>query len=185
MSFLVSLIRPLAYVSLPVILVRQVAVSSTIGRYYARVIFYVGTLFTVACGSVFIAAGLTLVGRSTDTNYFVARIFYTIISRGLDLHIKIEGEEHLQTTPTVLMVNHQSILDILVIGRYVSCYRIHGSSDIAPQANAQKDRDHVQEIPAIHTARPFHDAIRDDLHRPRQQRACVPLDRRRGREDEG
>ena len=117
MSFLVSLIRPLAYVSLPVILVRQVAVSSTIGRYYARVIFYVGTLFTVACGSVFIAAGLTLVGRSTDTNYFVARIFYTIISRGLDLHIEIEGEEHLQTTPTVLMVNHQSMLDILVIGK--------------------------------------------------------------------
>lgn len=117
MSFLVSLISPLAYISLPIILVRQVAVSNTVGRYYARVIFYVGTLVTVASCSVFIAAGLTFLGRSTDTNYYVARIFYTLISRGLDLHIKLEGEEHLQTTPTVLMGNHQSMLDVFVIGR--------------------------------------------------------------------
>ncbi|KAF9478391.1 1-acylglycerol-3-phosphate O [Pholiota conissans] len=117
MSFLVSIIKPLAYLSLPIILVRQVAISSGVGRYYARVIIYVGTLITVASCSVFMAAGLTLLGRSTDTNYFVARIFYCIISRSLHLNVKVEGEENLQTFPTVLMANHQSMLDLLVIGR--------------------------------------------------------------------
>lgn len=117
MSLLLSLIKPLAYISLPVILVRQVAVSSGVGRYYARVMVYVGTLVTVASCSVVMAMGLTLLGRSTDTNYFVARTFYNIISRALDLHIRVEGQENLETCPSVLMVNHQSMLDLMVVGK--------------------------------------------------------------------
>ncbi|KAF8204668.1 hypothetical protein BJ912DRAFT_1052011 [Pholiota molesta] len=108
MSFLISLLKPLAYISLPVILVRQVAVSSGVGRYYARVMIYLGTMVTVASCSVFMAMGLTLLGRSTDTNYFVARTFYTIISRALDLHVRVEGEENLETRPSLLMVDAQA-----------------------------------------------------------------------------
>ncbi|KAH9482335.1 1-acyl-sn-glycerol-3-phosphate acyltransferase [Psilocybe cubensis] len=117
MSFLISLFKPLAYISLPLLLVRQVAVSSMVGRYYARVVVYAGTLMTVASCSVFIAAGMSLIGQSTNVNAVVARIFYFLISRSLDLKISVEGEEHLQTSPTVLMANHQSMLDVLVIGR--------------------------------------------------------------------
>lgn len=71
----------------------------------------------VASCSVVVAAGMSLVGRSTDVNYVVARIFYALTSKALDLHIKVEGEEHLRTCPSVLMVNHQSMLDVLVIGK--------------------------------------------------------------------
>jgi len=117
MSFLVSIFKPLAYVSLPVILVRQIAVSHGFGRYYARIVVYVGTLIVVASCSVVVAAGMSLVGRSTDVNYVVARIFYTLTSKALDLQIEVEGKEHLRTCPSVLMVNHQSILDVLVIGK--------------------------------------------------------------------
>lgn len=117
MSFLVSIFKPLAYISLPLILIRQVAVTSTVGRYYARVVIYVGTLMTVASCSIVVAIGMSLVGRSTDVNYFVARIFYAITSRALDLKVEVEGEEHLRERPAVLMANHQSMLDVFVVGR--------------------------------------------------------------------
>lgn len=119
MSFFFSFIKPLAYASLPLFLVRQLAVSSMVGRYYARVVVYVGTLMTVASCSVAIAIGMTIVGKSNDVNYYVARIFYTLISRALDLSIEVEGEENFKDRPAVLMVNHQSMLDVFVIGRYV------------------------------------------------------------------
>ena len=122
MSFLipifVSIFKPLAYFSLPAVLVRQVAVSHHgFGRYYARVVVYIGTLMAVASCSIVVAAGMSLIGRSTDVNYIVARIFYALTSKALDLHIEVEGEEHLRTCPSVLMVNHQSVIDVLVIGK--------------------------------------------------------------------
>lgn len=116
-SIFVSIFKPLAYVSLPAILVRQIAVSHGFGRYYARIVVYVGTLMVVASCSIVVAAGMSLIGRSTDVNYVVARIFYALTSKALDLHIEVEGKEHLRTCPAVLMVNHQSMLDVLVIGK--------------------------------------------------------------------
>ncbi|KAF4619644.1 hypothetical protein D9613_004947 [Agrocybe pediades] len=118
MSFLVSVFKPLAYISLPLILVRQIAISRSVGRYYARIVVYVGTLMTVASCSVVIAAGMSLIGRATDTNNIVARVFYYLTSRALDLKIEVEGEENLlRDSPTVYMANHQSMLDVFVIGR--------------------------------------------------------------------
>lgn len=78
---------------------------------------YVGTLVTVGSCSVIIAAGMSLIGRSTDVNSVAAWIFYALAGRALDVKIDVEGEEHLDVRPTVLMSNHQSMLDILVLGR--------------------------------------------------------------------
>jgi len=60
---------------------------------------------------------MSLIGRSTDVNNVVAWIFYALVGRALDLKVEVEGEDHLDTRPAVFMVNHQSILDVLVIGR--------------------------------------------------------------------
>jgi lysophosphatidate acyltransferase len=117
MSFLVSIFKPLAYISLPIILVRSIATSSPVGRYYTRMVVYVGALITVGSCGIVIAAGMSLIGRSTDANNVVARIFYATVGRALDLKVEVEGEKHLNTSPAVFMVNHQSILDVLVIGR--------------------------------------------------------------------
>lgn len=78
---------------------------------------YVGTLVTVGSCSIIVAAGMSLIGRSTDVNNVVACIFYYMAGRALDLKVEVEGEENLNTRPAVLMVNHQSMLDVLVIGR--------------------------------------------------------------------
>jgi len=117
MSFLVSIFKPLAYISLPIILIRSFAASSPVGRYYTRLAVYVGTLVTVGSFSFVIAAGMSLIGRSTDVNTIVAWIFYALAGRALDLKVEVEGEEHLDARPAVIMANHQSMLDVLVIGR--------------------------------------------------------------------
>lgn len=120
MSFLAPVIKPLAYISVPVILLRTVASASSVGRYYAQLTLYLGALVVASTWGIFVAFGMTLIGRRHDVNYVVARSFYAVASRLLDVRVEVEGEEHLQTRPMVMVGNHQSILDILYLGRYVS-----------------------------------------------------------------
>lgn len=71
----------------------------------------------VSTWGVAVAVGMTLVGRRNDVNYVVARAFYALASYALDIKVVVEGEEHLQTRPAVMVSNHQSMLDILCLGR--------------------------------------------------------------------
>jgi len=117
-----SFIRPLAYISLPVILAQGMANSSLPGRFYARAALYVGSLFAVASGGILVAATLSLCGKSTLVDYVVARIFYNVCSPLIDVKVEIvEGEEYLESGPAVFMANHQSMVDVLILGRYAVC----------------------------------------------------------------
>jgi lysophosphatidate acyltransferase len=78
---------------------------------------YVSTLFTVASCSFVAAVGMTLLGRPYETNLLVARMFYTTIHKALDLKVELEGEEYLEAKPAVYMSNHQSMIDVLILGR--------------------------------------------------------------------
>lgn len=72
-----------------------------------------------------VSIGMTLIGRRFDINWVVARSFYAVVSRALDIRFEVEGEEHLQRNgASVLMGNHQSMLDILYLGRYVQFLNI-------------------------------------------------------------
>ncbi|KAF9226725.1 1-acylglycerol-3-phosphate O [Gyrodon lividus] len=117
MSFLALIVKPLVYISLPVLLCRSIANTSPVGRYYWRLSVFLGSLALVSTWGVVLAVGMTLVGRRHDVNYVVARTFYAVASRALDLKVEVEGEEHLQTRPTVMVGNHQSMLDILYLAR--------------------------------------------------------------------
>jgi len=117
MSLLALAIKPLVYISVPVILLRTVASASSAGRYYAQLTIYLGTLAVVSTWGVFVAVGMTLIGRRHDVNFVVARSFYAIASRLLDIRVEVEGEEYLQTRPMVMVGNHQSMLDILCLAR--------------------------------------------------------------------
>ncbi|KAG6810745.1 hypothetical protein H0H92_010489 [Tricholoma furcatifolium] len=111
-------VKPLAYLSLPVILLRSISASSSTGRYYVRQTLYVGTLMTVAACSIVFAAGLSVVGRKFDVNYVVAKTFYYLARNVLDVRVEVEGQENLDHgRPGVLMANHQTMLDILIVGR--------------------------------------------------------------------
>ena len=117
MSFLASVVKPLAYISLPVLLFRSIANISPVGRYYWRVSIFLGSLAVVSTWGIVIAVGMTLVGHRHDVNYVVARTFYNLVSRALELEVEVEGEEYLQTQPAVMVGNHQSMLDILYLAR--------------------------------------------------------------------
>jgi len=117
MSFLALALKPLAYITLPVLLFRSIANTSSVGRYYWKVSIFLGSLAVVSIWGIVVAVGMTLVGRRHDVNYVVARTFYNMVSHALELEVEMEGEEYLQTRPAVIVGNHQSMLDILYLAR--------------------------------------------------------------------
>ncbi|KAJ8698663.1 1-acylglycerol-3-phosphate O-acyltransferase, variant 2 [Pleurotus ostreatus] len=117
MAFLGSIIKPLAYMSLPVVIIRSLCTRSPAVRYYTRLGVYLGAMAAVATCSIFIAAGMSILGRKYDANWVVARVFDATAGRLMGIEWEVEGEEHLQTRPAVMMGNHQSMLDILGLGR--------------------------------------------------------------------
>ncbi|KAG2013249.1 1-acylglycerol-3-phosphate O-acyltransferase [Coprinopsis cinerea AmutBmut pab1-1] len=117
MSFLLSIFKPLAYMSVPIFLLKSLAQASPLARYYLRSVAYAGTMATVASCSIFIAATFNILGKKHDVNHWVARFFYETASRALNVRVEVEGEEYLSSRPSVMMANHQSFLDILILGR--------------------------------------------------------------------
>lgn len=117
MSFLACLVKPFAYLSLPIIIA---AWFTPMGRYYLRVGLYIACLSVVGTTSGFVALGMAVAGRRYDVNSVVAFSFYYLASRVLGITIELEGEEYLETRPAVMVGNHQSMFDILWLGRYVT-----------------------------------------------------------------
>ena len=72
---------------------------------------------------------MTIVGRKYDVNSVVAATFYWLASRALNITVELEGAEHLETRPAVMIGNHQSMLDILWLGRWVPINFILSSHD--------------------------------------------------------
>ncbi|KAF8335041.1 uncharacterized protein EI90DRAFT_3049260 [Cantharellus anzutake] len=107
----------LAYLSLPVYLLRLAADRNPLTQYYFRLVLYVSTLSVCSiCGAI-ISIIMTLIGRRYDINYVTARMFYNVASVVMGIKCTVEGEEHLAKGPYVMMGNHQSMLDIIVLGR--------------------------------------------------------------------
>lgn len=123
MSLLSYVVKPLAYVSLPVFLLHAASSASPLARYYVRLGLYLSAMGVCSVWGVIASVGMTLAGRRFDINWVVARSFYRLTSRLLGIYITVEGEEHLSVKPAVLVGNHQSMLDILYIGRYAPTLR--------------------------------------------------------------
>lgn len=138
MGFISSIIRPLAYLSLPVLLLRSVSAASPEGRYYVRVFIYLGTIAGVATASVVTATALAILGRPHDVNYYVACMFYGLASKLLGIKVELEGEEHLNQKPAIVLCNHQSILDVLVVGKYVFGFRSFALNFLAYKKKSKK-----------------------------------------------
>ena len=118
MSFLISLIKPLAYISVPILVLRGVALSSPTGRYCVNVSIFLGTLVAVSTWGAVVGVVMLVAGGQLDLNHYVARNFYAAAGTLLDIKVEVEGEEHLQTQPALLLGNHQSMLDVIILGRW-------------------------------------------------------------------
>lgn len=117
---ILSLIKPLAYLSLPVFLLRTIAQSSPVARVYIRIGVYLSTLGICSLWGVIISIPMSLAGHRFDINWVVARTFYCLAGQALGMKVEVEGEEYLSTCPAIYVSNHQSMLDILYLGRFVA-----------------------------------------------------------------
>ncbi|KAG9079820.1 1-acylglycerol-3-phosphate O-acyltransferase, partial [Ceratobasidium sp. UAMH 11750] len=74
MSFLVSfLLKPLAYLSLPALLLRYLSERSPVVKYYVKLSTYLSTLGVLSFWGVFVSLGMTAMGQRFDINWVVAR----------------------------------------------------------------------------------------------------------------
>lgn len=132
LTSLTPLVRPLIYVSLPVLPLFFFLRSSRKGNYYFRLTTYFCSLGLAASIASVYSFGMLIAGRKYDVNYGVARAFYWFGGWAIGWKVEVEGEEILDqltgdgrekgTGPAVLFMNHQSMVDILILGRFVSAY---------------------------------------------------------------
>ncbi|KAH9977690.1 hypothetical protein BGW80DRAFT_1283746, partial [Lactifluus volemus] len=129
MSFVSLTVKALAYFGLPSYLLHRLSQSSPLTRYYLCNILYVCSIGFCSSVAFCSALPLYLLGRRYDVNFVAARTFYTIFSRLSGLRIVVEGKEHLQVRPCVMIGNHQSMLDILFLSACVTSpiYLLQGS----------------------------------------------------------
>jgi lysophosphatidate acyltransferase len=120
MNLIGSLMKPAAYIGVPLYALHKASEVSPITRYYVRLGLYVSTLGLVSAWGVVVAIGMRLAGHQLDVNYVVARSFHLIAGRVLGITFEVEGEEHVEKAGAAVLVgNHQSMLDVLYLGRYV------------------------------------------------------------------
>ncbi|KAF8528834.1 1-acylglycerol-3-phosphate O [Hysterangium stoloniferum] len=113
-----SFLQSVTYVSLPLLVLHSVSSRSSVGRYYIRLAIYLSTLSLCSVFGAVASVGAILAGRRYKSNQITARTFYAIAGPALGISFDVEGEHWLQTTcPAVLIGNHQSMLDILYLGR--------------------------------------------------------------------
>ncbi|KAF9644501.1 1-acylglycerol-3-phosphate O [Thelephora ganbajun] len=117
MWIVTALFKPFAYVSVPYLILKYATDTNPTARYCFRVVAYYSALGFCSVWGMIVAAGMSLAGHRFDINWVVARSFYTLAGKLLDIKFVVEGEEHLDTRPAVLVGNHQSGLDILFLGR--------------------------------------------------------------------
>ncbi|KAF8489104.1 hypothetical protein JB92DRAFT_3085312 [Gautieria morchelliformis] len=85
------LLKPLAYISIPLLFFNSLSSHSTLGRYYIRLALYLSTLGLCCVYGTLVSIGLTLVGRRFEINWVMARTFYSLAGRALGICFEVEG----------------------------------------------------------------------------------------------
>jgi lysophosphatidate acyltransferase len=85
-------------------------------KFYSRAVVY--AVLIAICGLYGACASivLTVVGKQGLAQWTTARVFYTLAGTILGIKVVIKNPEALLTRPAVIVSNHQSELDILVLG---------------------------------------------------------------------
>ncbi|KAI0036711.1 hypothetical protein K488DRAFT_67345 [Vararia minispora EC-137] len=117
MSIISFVLKPLAYLGVPAFFLHHLSNTSPLARYYIRLSLYVSTISLCSVWGVIVSIALAAVGQRFNVNWVIARSFYALAGRVLDIRFVVQGEEHLNTRPAVLVGNHQSMVDILYLGR--------------------------------------------------------------------
>ncbi|KAJ6570061.1 1-acyl-sn-glycerol-3-phosphate-acyltransferase [Mycena vulgaris] len=90
---------------------------------YVRYLVRIGVYFTIMAlwglAGTPLAFTMAAMGRRYEVPALVTRSFHRFVGWVLDLRVELEGAEHLTAQPAVLMLNHQSALDVWLLGSFL------------------------------------------------------------------
>ncbi|CAO3568176.1 unnamed protein product [Mortierella alpina] len=101
------------YLALP----RLLAVLPQKIQFVTKCLIVLAATFLMSVAGCFVAIVCALLHKRYAINYVVARIFSYIACRPCGVTFNIVGEEHLENTPAIVVCNHQSSMDMMVLGR--------------------------------------------------------------------
>lgn len=96
---------------------------STVSSFFSKLKFYLksglyGTLIAgCAIYGVLASILLRIVNKAEYAQFAVAKACYYLCSLFLGLRINIKNEKYLHNLPAIVIANHQSALDIYVLGK--------------------------------------------------------------------
>lgn len=82
-------------------------------RYYFRLLTFLSGLAVCSSWGVLVSVGMSLLGKSRDINWVVARSFWGLVAPLVGVRFRVEGEENLENGPYIALGNHQTMVDIL------------------------------------------------------------------------
>jgi lysophosphatidate acyltransferase len=86
-------------------------------KFVAKSIIYGVLVAACALYGVVISAVLRIFGKTRYAQYLVARAFYACVSKTLGYKINIKNSQYLDSNPAIYVLNHQSALDVFVLGK--------------------------------------------------------------------
>lgn len=85
-------------------------------QFYSRLIVYILAVAFCALYGATVSIFFTLIGKQGLSQWATARMFYTICRVLFGIKVVIKNPEALKTRPAVFLSNHQSELDVLILG---------------------------------------------------------------------
>lgn len=86
-------------------------------KFFAKSVVFGSLIAACALYGVFASIVLRIIGKGEYAQYTVARAFYYSMRALLGIKITIKNEHYLKEMPSVVVANHQSALDIFILGR--------------------------------------------------------------------
>ncbi|EDO15583.1 hypothetical protein Kpol_483p2 [Vanderwaltozyma polyspora DSM 70294] len=85
--------------------------------YYLRVVYSVVILVIAALYGVVASMLCTILNKSEYSQYVCARFYYSVMKYFFGIDVKVINEHYLRNLPFIAVSNHQSTLDILMLGK--------------------------------------------------------------------
>ncbi|KAF9086048.1 1-acylglycerol-3-phosphate O-acyltransferase [Mortierella sp. GBA35] len=100
------------YFALPQIL----AVLPKKAQFLAKCIVVLLATLVMSVAGCFISIACAIANKRYIINYVVSRLFGILASRACGVTVKVIGKENLDKTPAIVVCNHQSSMDMMVLG---------------------------------------------------------------------
>ncbi|KAF9924080.1 1-acylglycerol-3-phosphate O-acyltransferase [Linnemannia zychae] len=99
------------------VLPKIIAVLPKKAQFLAKCIIVLLATLVMSFAGCFISIACALVNKRYIINYVVSRLFAILAAKPCGVTYKVVGEENLNHHPAVVVCNHQSSMDMMVLGR--------------------------------------------------------------------